>query len=187
MRIEGQERDIKLNHMLDELQEEIPKKNLESNLKIANLVLKIAELTIEFLFLIKNLKFKIFFRGLNKSIPLFKEVPKILESYLFCVNEELMKKIRIFFNMNTNSIRQQLYIHLIEKLCKKMEIFQRKQQEESEKIRLEVQNLETNLSDKIFELLIANEKLKNNEQEYKEKFDKEVSKYQEKVDFLLSG
>ena len=125
-----------------------------------------------------------FFRSLNKSIPLFKEVPKILESYLFCVNDELTRKMHCSFNMKTNSIKQQLYIHLIEKLCEKMEIHKRKQREESEISKLEVNNLEKNLIERISELFIANEKLKNNEQHFKEIFDQELSKYKEKVDFL---
>ena len=62
MRIEGQERDIKLNHLLDELQEEMTKKNIDSHSIVASLVIKIAELAIEFLFEKKIffLKFEIF-------------------------------------------------------------------------------------------------------------------------------
>ena len=70
------------------------------------------------------------FRKVNIPIPLLNEVPKLLERYLYCVDESISQRIQASFHMKSFMINKQLYSEIPEKLCKKIDIYKHKNQEE---------------------------------------------------------
>ena len=111
------------------------------------------------------------------------EVPRILESYVFCLDDILYTRIQHSFDVTVNKMKKLIFPELIENLCQKKEISKKKHQEEIEKKGTDIIKMEQILMEKNIELSQLSEKLKLNYDDkiVNEKIKEVISKYKTKV------
>ena len=104
-----------------------------------------------------------------------------MEKYIYCINEDLCRKIQISFNLKSSAIKKFLFSEVIQNMCKKIDTLKEKKEKECEISKIEILKLEKMVLDKTAELLQTKEKVKITDQSFKEKIEMEISKYKEKV------
>lgn len=109
------------------------------------------------------------------------KIPKLLESYLFCIDEQLCTKITAAFDIKSFKIKNMIFPHLIEKLCQKAEFKKLQSKTEIESLLSKIETLEKNYLTKSSELKNYTQNLHSNENAMKIHFEKEISKMKDRV------
>ena len=109
------------------------------------------------------------------------QVPKIMEEYLYCRNDQLCSRVTEAFEIKSYTIKKMTFPTLIEKLCKKMEELKEQSKKEINSWIEKIKEMELKESLKYEEHQNKVENLQSGEKEIIQQLENEVAKHKEKV------